>query len=433
MRYKPLPRDFYERNRKALRQKLVPDSLVVVSGNDEIPWSGDQYYLFRQYSDFFYLCGIDQEDSMLCLCPHHPNPALREVLFIKETSPEMVIWNGEKLTKEQATQLSGIQTVKWNTEFWSAVQEMAFQSRNIYLSLNEAPKFHSAVPTAEKRLAEEIGKRFPTHNTERLAPVLAQQRVIKLKEEIEAIKKSIAITGKALNRVLKMVSPGMMEYQIEAEMTYEFIRNGASSHAYAPIVASGSNACVLHYTANDKELKDGDMLLLDFGSSYGNYAADCSRTIPVNGKFSLRQKECYNAVLKVFREATKLYVPGGSIEKINKEVNRMMEEVMMELGLFTKAERDAQDPKKPLYQKYFMHGTSHFMGLDVHDVGIKNETLQKGMVLTCEPGIYIKEEGIGIRIENDILVDDTPQDLMKDFPVEVEEIEGLMAISRLAN
>ncbi|MBN2727913.1 MAG: aminopeptidase P N-terminal domain-containing protein [Bacteroidales bacterium] len=426
MRYEPLPKEFYERNRKALRQKLVPDSLVVVSGNDEIPWSGDQYYPFRQYSDFFYLTGIDQEDSMLCLCSHHPNPSLREVLFIKETSPEMVIWNGEKLTKEQATQLSGIQTVKWNTEFRSVVQEMAFQSRCIYLSLNEAPKFHSPLMTTEKRLAKNMRKRFPAHSFERLAPVLTTLRLVKSAEEIDAIKKSVDITGKALQRVLRSVSPGMLEYQVEAEMTYEFIRNGASSHAYAPIVASGSNACVLHYTANDKMLKDGDLLLMDFGASYGNYASDCSRTIPVNGKFSPRQKDCYNAVLKVFREAIKLYVPGGSIEKINKEVNRMMEEAMIELGLFSKAERDTQAPKKPLYQKYFMHGTSHFMGLDVHDVGMKNETLQKGMVLTCEPGIYIKEEGLGIRIENDIIVDDIPQDLMKDFPIEVEEIEALM-------
>ncbi|PLW92110.1 MAG: X-Pro aminopeptidase [Marinilabiliales bacterium] len=426
MRYEPLPASFYERNRKALYKKLVPDSLVVLTGNEEIPWSGDQYYPFRQYSDFFYLTGIDQEDSMVCLCPHHPNKALREVLFIKETSPEMVIWNGEKLTKDQAAKLSGIQTVKWNSEFWTVVQEMAFQSRCIYLSMNEAPKFQSAVPTAEKRLAEELRKRFPAHNTERLAPVLAQERVVKSKEEIETIKKSIAITGMALNRVLKTVSPGMMEYQIEAEMTYEFMRNGASSHAYAPIVASGENACVLHYTANDKMLKDGDLLLMDFGASYGNYASDCSRTIPVNGKFTPRQKECYNAVLAVFREAVKLFVPGNTIENINKEVNKLMEEAMIGLGLFTKEERDEQDPKKPLYQKYFMHGTSHFMGLDVHDVGMKTTKLQKGMVLTCEPGLYIKDEGIGIRIENDILVDDTPVDLMADFPIEVEEIEDLM-------
>jgi len=429
MRYEPLPAAFYERNRKGLRKKLVPDSLVVLTGNEEIPWSGDQYYPFRQYSDFFYLTGIDQEDSMVCLCPHHPNPALREVLFIKETSPEMVIWNGEKLTKEQAAELSGIQNVKWNSEFWPVVQEMAFQSRDIYLSLNEAPKFYSPVPTVEKRLAEEMKKRFPAHGYERLAPLLTSLRLVKSDEEIGAIKKSIGITGKALERVLKTTRPGMKEYEVEAEITYEFLKNGASSHAYAPIVASGVNACVLHYTENDKELKDGDLLLLDFGASYGNYAADCSRTIPVNGKFSPRQKDCYNAVLAVFRDAVKLFVPGSSIENINKEVNKLMEEAMISLGLFTKEERDAQDPKKPLYQKYYMHGTSHFMGLDVHDVGMKNEKLQKGMVLTCEPGIYIKEEGIGIRIENDILVDDTPVDLMAGFPIEVDEIEDLMLIS----
>lgn len=428
MRYKPLPKEFFERNRKALRKKLVPDSLVVLTGNEEIPWSGDQYYPFRQYSDFFYLTGIDQEDSMVCLCPHHPNPALREVLFIRETSPEMVIWKGEKLSKEQAVELSGIQTVKWNSEFWPVVQEMAFRSRNIYLSLNETMKVYSDIRTAEKRLAEEMKKRFPAHSYERLAPLITSLRLIKSDEEIDTIKKSIDITGKALQRVLKTTRPGMKEFEVEAEITYEFVRNGASSHAYAPIVASGENACILHYTANDKVLKDGDLLLIDFGASYGNYASDCSRTIPVNGKFSPRQKECYNAVLKVFREAVKLFVPGNSIEYINKEVNKMMEAAMIDLGLFTVKERDAQDPKNPLYQKYFMHGISHFMGLDVHDVGMKNEKLQKGMVLTCEPGIYIKEEGIGIRIENDILVDDTPQDLMKDFPIEVEEIEALMSI-----
>ena len=426
MRYIPFSKEVNIKNRKRLYEKLLPDSFVILAGNEEIPWSGDQYYPFRQNSNFFYLCGIDQEDSFLCLYPNHPNPEQREVLFIKESNSEMLIWNGKKLSREEAAELSGIQTVRWNTNFQSHIQEIANQSKNIYLSMNETNKGFSSFLDRDKRLVIELKDRFPLHNFERLSPLLVSLRLIKCKEEVEMIRKSVAITKKAFNRVLKTVKPGMKEFEVEAEITFEFVRNGVSSHAYAPIIAGGSNACVLHYTQNDKELKRDDLLLLDFGASYANYASDCSRTIPVNGKFSSRQKDCYNAVLSVFRRAVPLFIPGMSIEKINKEVDKMMEEVMIDLGLFTKADRDAQDSKNPLYRNYYMHGVSHFMGLDVHDVGLKNTILQKGMVLTCEPGIYIKEEGIGVRIENDILVDDISIDLMSNFPIEIEEIEKMM-------
>lgn len=426
MRYQPISSEFFKRNRKRLIERLLPDSLVVLAGNEHMPWSGDQDYAFRQNSDFFYLTGIDEENALLCLCPHHPDPNQREVLFVQEADPTMVIWYGKRMSREEASELSGIKTVKWVADFKAALRDMAQQSRTIYMGLNEYLKYTTNTHDANRRLVDEIKNTFPLHQYERLTPLTTELRICKSPEEISMIGKAIEITKEAFIRVLKTTKPGMMEYEVEAEMTHEFIRRGASGHAYSPIVAGGENACVLHYVTNDSTLKDGDLLLLDFGASYGNYASDCSRTIPVNGKFTPRQKQCYNAVLDVLKEAKKILISGATIEKTNKQIALMMEQKMIELGLFSAEEVKNNTGSTPLYFKYYMHGASHFMGLDVHDVGLRSITLKKGMVLTCEPGIYIKEEGIGIRIENDILIEDEPVDLMAEIPLEVEEIEKLM-------
>ena len=418
--------EFFTRNRKRLMEKLLPESLVVLAGNEHMPWSGDQDYPFRQNSDFFYLTGVDEENALLCLCPHHPDQNLREVLFIQEADPTMVIWYGKRLSREEASELSGIKNVKWVNDFKAALRDMAQQSRTIYMGLNEYLKYGTNTHDANRRLVDEIKNLFPLHQYERLTPLTTELRLCKSPEEIDITAKAIDITKEAFMRVLKTTKPGMMEYEVEAEMTHEFIRRGASGHAYSPIVAGGENACVLHYITNDCTLKDGDLMLLDFGAVYGNYASDCSRTIPVNGKFSPRQKQCYNAVLDVLKEAKKILVPGTTIEKTNKQIALMLEQKMIELGLFSADDVKNNTASTPLYFRYYMHGASHFMGLDVHDVGLRTMTLKKGMVLTCEPGLYIKEEGIGIRIENDILVDDEPIDLMTEIPLEADEIEKLM-------
>ena len=426
MRYKALSPDFYIRNRKALKSKLKDNSLVLVFSSDEFPRNGDQFFPFRQNSDTFYLSGIDQEDTILALCPQHPKEEMREILFIKKVDKTQVIWYGKKLKLDEARARSGVQNVQWIDEYEELLNQLMPYAEHIYLWKNNAAKFSTDVPYKALRMEAGLREDYPEKQFEELAPLTTELRLIKQPEEITQMKKAVAITGSAFQRVLRALKPGMMEYEIEAEITYEYIRLGAQGHAYAPIVASGASACVLHYEENDKECKDGDLLLMDFGAEYGNYAADCSRTIPVNGKFSPRQAECYNAVLDVYKKAQKLMIPGTTIDEINAGVNKMMEAKMIELGLFTQEEADRQDPLEPLFTRYFMHGTSHFIGLDVHDVGSKQTKLQKGMVLTCEPGLYIEEEGIGIRIETDVIVDDAPIDLMADFPVEITDIERIM-------
>jgi Xaa-Pro aminopeptidase len=409
-----------------LKSKLKDNSLVLLFSSDEFPRNGDQFFPFRQNSDTFYLSGIDQEDTILALCPQHPKEEMREVLFIKKVDKTQVIWYGKKLEPDEARELSGVQNVQWADTYDDILNQLMPYAKHIYLWKNNAAKFSTDVPYKALRMEAKLREDFPEKQFEELAPLTTELRLVKQTEEIAQMKKAVAITGSAYQRVLRSLKPGMMEYEVEAEITYEYIRLGAQGHAYAPIVASGANACVLHYEENDKECKDGDLLLMDFGAEYGNYAADCSRTIPVNGKFSPRQADCYNAVLDVYKKAQKLLVPGTTIDEINAEVNKMMEAKMIELGLFTQEDVANQDPLEPLYTKYFMHGTSHFIGLDVHDVGTKQTKLQKGMVLTCEPGLYIEEEGIGIRIETDVVVDDEPIDLMADFPVEIEDIEQIM-------
>ncbi|MEI6766027.1 MAG: aminopeptidase P N-terminal domain-containing protein [Bacteroidota bacterium] len=427
MRYTPIRPEFYINNRKRLLSKLNPNSLVIINSNDEMPRNGDQTFPFRQNSDMQYMTGLDQEKCILCLCPNHPIESMREIVFTVQTSESMVTWYGHKYTHDEVRKLSGVKTVKWLDDFESTLKDLMVKSDSVYLNMNEDFRFSTDVPSRDLRFAQKLRNEFPLHKYERLAPLITEMRMCKAPEEIDMMEKACEITESAFRRLLDFVKPGLWEYEVEASITHEFIRKGASGHAYYPIVASGAGACVLHYIENDKKLKDGDLMLLDFGAEYGNYAADLSRTIPVNGKFTKRQKDCYNAVLRTFKKAKKLIVAGTTIDEINREVCRLMEAEMIGLGLFTAAQVKKQDPGAPLYFSYYMHGNSHFMGMDVHDVGTKQMKLKPGMVLSCEPGLYIKEEGIGIRIESDILVTSKgPVDLMPNLPAEVEEIEQLM-------
>lgn len=421
-----IDKSLFIKNRKKIVNKLKSNSLAIVTSNDELTRSGDQLFPFRQNSDLFYLTGLEQEKCMLTFCPNHPDEKLREILFTVKPNEQLETWTGHKYTKEEVQKISGIKTVKWIDDFDITLRDLALQSEHIYINVNEYIKYESPVFYQDQRIIQGLKEQFPLHHYCRLAPIITQSRLVKEKEEIELLKKACDVTNDAFQRVLKFVKPGVKEYEIVAEMTHEFITKGGRGHAYQPIVGSGKNALVLHYIENSAKCKDGNLLLMDFGAEYGNYAADCSRTIPVNGKFTKRQKACYEAVLRVQKEAIKMFVPGNTIDKVNKAVYKLMEKELIKLGLLSQKVVNKQNPEQPLYTKYLMHGITHFIGLDVHDVGSKYESFKKGMVLTCEPGLYIKEEGIGIRIENDILVDDKPIDLMAAIPREVDEIEQLM-------
>lgn len=427
MRYKPLSADFYIRNRQNVVNEIEEGSLVLLTSHDEYPRCGDTTFPFRQNSELLYLTGIDQEETLLAIAPWHPNPTYREILFIKNPSPEMVVWFGHRLSKEEASQISGIKQVIFTENFESVLQDLMVNTQRIYMHIPESPRMRNTHPTQEIRLAEKLRKEYPLHEFRRLAPILYPLRSVKHPEELDAMKHACQITEKAFRRALSAVKPGKYEYEIEAEMSYEMTRNGASGHSFAPIIASGKDTCILHYIKNDKVMQDGDLLLMDFGAEYANYAGDASRTIPVNGKFSPRQKQVYNAVLSIYKETIPLFKPGMNIHKINDFVFKRMDEELIKLGLYTAEDVANQNPEMPLFKKYYMHNTSHFIGLDVHDVGQRDWTFEPGMVLSCEPGIYIAEEGIGVRIETDVVVADNPIDLMADMPVEVEEIEALMS------
>jgi Xaa-Pro aminopeptidase len=406
--------------------KLKKKSVALIHSNDEMPRNGDQTFPFRQNSDFFYLTGICQEESALLLFPENPNEKEREILFILKPDLNLEIWNGHKLTKEEAKLISGIEIVKWVDELDSVFRNQVLQTEKIYINLNESPKFFTEVDDRNRRKLNEIRNQFPLHKYRRLAPILRDLRLIKEPEEIELIQKACNLTSDAFHRILKFIKPGVKEYEIEAEITHEFIRNGANGHSYQPIIASEKDSCVLHYVYNDKICKDDDLILMDFGAEYAGYAADTTRTVPANGKFSLRQREVYEAVLRIFRKTVEIIKPGTTISLINLQVNDWVFEELVNLGL-SKSEISTQEEKDTVRMKYYMHGTSHFMGLDVHDVGAKDTILFPGMVLSCEPGIYIAEENIGIRLENDILVTETGQiDLLADEPIEIDEIEKLM-------
>ena len=427
MRYSSINQQLFIRNRAKLLKRLKPQALAIVHSNDEMPRNGDQTYPYRQNSDMFYLTGLDQEKCILTMCPNHPVEAMREIIFVVKTNDLMVTWYGHKYTLEQAGQISGVKTVKWLDDFESSLKDLISRVECVYLNQNENIRFSTEVTSRDLRFAQKLRTDYPLHTFERLAPLVNDLRTVKEPEELVMMQKACDITGLAFLRVLGFVKPGITEYEVEAEITHEFIRNGASGHSYAPIIASGASACILHYNENDRICNDGDLILLDFGAEYGNYAADLSRTIPANGKFTPRQRQVYDAVLRVMRKATKMLIPDTTIDKWHAEVCRIMEKELIGLGLFTEADVKNQDASSPMFFNYFMHGTGHFLGLDVHDVGSKQMPLREGMVITCEPGIYVKEEGIGIRLENDVMVADEPIDLMAGIPLDADEIEALMS------
>ncbi len=427
MRYSPIKSKFFIENRKHFANNLKPKSVAIFNANDEFNRNGDQFYTYRQNSDFFYLSGIEQEQSLLLIAPQHPDPKLREVLFLLETNDQLETWFGHKLRPDEARKISGIQNVMPMSRMELVLNDIVLASETIYFNFNEYPKFSTEVVSRDHRFAEKIKSKYAAHNFARSAPILAELRTIKSETEIELIQKAADITEKAFRRILKKVRPGIKEYEVQAEIEHEFTINGANGNAYPPIIASGKNACILHYPENDKICQDGDLLLMDFGAEYANYAADMTRTIPVNGRFTPRQREVYEAVLRVQKEAIKMLVIGNTVDKLNEAVNELMKNELVNLGLLTKAEYADPVKSKKILFKYYMHGTSHFLGLDVHDVGSKYEEMKAGMVFTCEPALYLKEEGFGIRLENDILVTKNgPVDLMKNIPIEPDEIEALM-------
>lgn len=427
MKYSSINNQLFIKNRDKLTKKIKKNSLVIVNSNDEMPRNGDQNFPFRQNSDLFYLCGIDQEKTILTICPDHPNPQYHEILFILKSTKEMEIWYGHRLTKDEARKISGVKTIIWLDDFDKVLNEVMLPSETVYLNANENLRFTSEVPYRDARFNKQIKEKYELHYYERLAPIVTSLRIIKEPAEINLMKHACEITRKGIERVMKFMKPGVMEYEVEAELLHEYIRNRASGHSFAPIIASGKNACVLHYIENNKECKDGDLVLIDTGAEYANYPGDCTRTIPVNGKFTKRQREMYEATLRIFKQAKDMLRPGTTINDNQKKVCKLWEEEHIKLGLYTRKDVENQDPDHPMYFNYFMHGTSHFMGLDVHDVGSKSQKLEPGMVFSCEPGIYVEEEGIGIRIENDILVTEgDPVDLMANIPIEVEEIEEIM-------
>jgi Xaa-Pro aminopeptidase len=427
MRYAPLSAATYREHRARFRQHLEKGGLAIFQSNDIMPTSADGHMPFKQASDLFYLSGIDQEETILLLFPDAVDPKDREILFVRETSELLAIWEGAKFSQKEATELSGIATVLWTTSYEATIKRLVPQCEHLYLNSNEHLRQGNEVETREERKNKETRAQFPLHSLKRSAPIMHRIRSRKTKEEVEQIQRAIAITGKAFERVCGFVKPGVKEYEIEAEISHEFLRNGSRGHAYTPIIASGYNACVLHYITNDQVCNDGDVILMDFGSEYGGYASDLTRCIPVNGRFTDRQRAVYNAVLRVKNEATQLLRPGTLLADYHMEVGKIMEGELIGLGLLDKHEVAKQDPERPLYKKYFMHGTSHFLGLDVHDVGLWSEMIQPDMVFTVEPGIYIREEKLGIRLENNILVTrDNPIDLFADIPVEAEAVEELM-------
>ena len=427
MRYEKLSSTLFIKNRAKLIELLPPKSMVIISSNDIMPTNADGTMGFKQNSDLYYLSGLDQEETLLILYPDAPEDQYKEIAFVKETSELIEIWEGHKFTKQEAIEISGIKNIQWTSNFEQVLKTIIYGAEQIYLIDNEHIRNSSLVETQNDRLNLEIKEKYPLHKIERLAPLLNVIRMQKETIEIEALQKAIDITEKAFRRILKFTKPGVFEYEVEAEFIHEFIKNRSNGFAYTPIIASGSNACVLHYIENTLACKDGDMLLLDVGACYANYNADMTRTIPVNGRFTKRQKQVYEAVHDVLNFATQIMTSGTYWVDYQKEVEKYMESKLIDLGLFTRNDVEKQDKHQPLFKKYFMHGVAHHLGIDVHDVWDKYKPFSSGMVLTCEPGIYIREEGLGIRLENNLLITDKGAvNLMNNIPIHWEEIETIM-------
>ena len=428
MRYNKIPNSLFIKNRANFIAQMKPNSIAILTSNDVKHTNADDVMGFAQNNDLFYLSGIDQEETILILYPDAHKKENREILFVKETNEHIKIWDGEKLTKEQATAFSGIDRVEWNQDFEMILQYMAFEADGFYLGHNEHLKRVTIdQETQQDRMIKWCKEKYPLHDFYRAAKITRNLRPVKSEEEINQIQKAADISVESFKRVLKACKPNIKEYELEAELTYNLIKSGATRNSFKPIVASGKNACSLHYNTNDDTCNDGDMILLDFGVCYANYNSDTTRCFPVNGKFSDRQKEVYNAVLHCLKEGSKLLKSGVFPADYEKEMATLVEVELIKLGLLDANEVANQNPEKPLYKKYFMHGTAHYMGLDVHDVGLYSRKMEEGMVFTCEPGIYIPDEGIGCRLENDYLITAEGNiNLTEKMPIEIEEIEALM-------
>ena len=427
MKYLPIDADLFIQNRRRFIEQLKPSSIAVFNSNDIMPTSADGTHSFIQQTDLFYLSGIDQEESTLVICPDAREEKHREILFLKETNEQIALWEGQKYTKDEATAVSGIKTVCWNHEFNLIFRALVVQSERVYLNTNEHLRADDSVETRDRRFLRWCRSAFPLHHYRRTAPIMQNLRTIKSPLEVDLIKTAGNITDQAFRRLLGFIEPGVWEFEIEAEICHEFLRNRSRGPAFETIIASGVDSCTLHYVRNDKQCREGDLVLIDFGAEYANYTADVTRTVPVNGRFSKRQKDVYNAVLKVHKAAIRMLTPGNTLDEYTREVGQVMETELIGLGLLDAGEVKKQSEDKPLYKKYFPHGTSHHLGLDVHDYGDKYRKFEPGMVLTCEPGIYIKDEAIGVRIENNILITaGDPVDLTGTIPREADEIEDLM-------
>lgn len=408
--------------------QMKPNSMAVFNSNDIYPISADSTMPFEQHRDIFYLSGVDQEESVLALFPDCPNEELREVLFLRETNEHIAVWEGEKLTKEAAFATSGIQTVYWLQDLEKVLFEMSTYCDTFYINTNEHYRANVETETREDRFTKWLLAKYPAHSVAKSNPILQRLRSVKDKIELDLMQHACDITEKGFRRILSFVKPGVWEYEIEAELLHEFVRNRSKGFAYTPIIASGNNANVLHYIENNEQCKDGDLILFDIAAEYANYKSDLTRTIPVSGRYTKRQRDVYDAVLRVKNEATKLLVPGVFWKEYHVEVGKLMTSELLGLALIDKADVQNEDPNWPAYKKYFMHGTSHHIGLDTHDYGLLYEPIEANMVFTVEPGIYIPDEGFGVRLEDDVVVQDKgePFNLMGNIPIEAEEIEELM-------
>jgi len=429
MKYEKIDKALYIHNRSRFVKGLKPNSIAIFNSNDIVTTSADSTFPFVQHRDILHLSGVDQEESILIVFPDCFEQKHQEILFLKETSDLIAVWEGAKLDKAEAFETSGIQTVYWLDQFDSVFNSLMSEAENVYINTNEHTRANTEAENREDRFIKMCQEKYPAHTYERSAPIMHEIRSIKHPIEIELMQKACDITEKGVRRLLGFIKPGVMEYNIEAELMHEFLNNRSKGFAYTPIIASGYSACVLHYIENNKECKDGDVILMDFGAEYGNYASDLTRCFPVNGKFTPRQKDVYNAVLRVKKEATKLLVPGTYLKDYHFAVGKLMETELISLGLISLEDVKNEDPAWPAYKKYFMHGTSHYIGLDTHDLGLWTKPMRAGMAFTVEPGIYIPEENLGIRLEDDVVVQESgePFNLMGNIPIEVADIEELMS------
>ena len=431
MKYESIDSKLFIKNRLNFSKKMKENSIAFFNSNDIYPVSADSTLPFEQHRDIFYLSGIDQEESVLVLCPNSINPKHREILFLKETNDHIAVWEGPKINKKQAFELSGVKSVYWLNDLENIIEELMVNCNNIYINENEHYRAKVETETREARFSKWLLNKYPKQNKQRSNPILQRLRSVKDPIETRLIQHACNITNKGFRRILNFVKPGVWEYEIEAEFIHEFLINKSKKFAYTPIIASGKNANILHYIENNMQCKNGDLILLDVGAEYANYSSDMTRTIPVNGRFNERQKAVYNSVLKVKKEATKLLVPGTDWAEYHTEVGKLMTSELIDLKLLDKSDIQQQSKDKPAYKKYFMHGTSHHMGLDTHDYGLLEEPMEENMVFTVEPGIYLPTEGFGIRLEDDVIIQKTgePINMMRDIPIEIDEIENLMNAS----